>query len=41
MIRINPETYISFSPYIEDQMILSGWEYKQYWLFTIYKKKLC
>lgn len=40
MIRINAETYISFSPYVEQQMVLSGWEVKQYWLFTVYTKKL-
>lgn len=40
MIRLNSETYLSFAPDVNYQMLLSGWEYKQYWFCIIYKKKL-
>lgn len=39
MIKINSEMYISFSP-LDMNMLLSGWEYTEYYLFIIYRKKL-
>ena len=39
MIKINSEMYISFSS-IDMNMLLSGWEYTEYYFFIIYKKKL-
>ena len=41
MIKINFNTYISFSPYVEYDMVLSGWDYHSYFgLFIIYKKNI-
>lgn len=40
MIRLNSETYLSFAGYVSHDMLLSGWDAKEYWLFIIYKKKL-
>ena len=40
MIKLNFNTYLSFDPYPDLDMLLSGWEYKKYWLFIIYKKKI-